>query len=102
MKDKQVKLPVEVINFCEQEALDQIVSWRDERFSPEQIVREFHTIGNQIPVIEEWDDMFIIYSGFQNATGRELANQFEDFFESFKLVAELATLRARVEVKEVN
>jgi hypothetical protein len=96
----EIKVPAEIVAFCEFEALNQIVSWFDERFSPEQIVREWVTLGSQVPVIDEWDNMFVVYTGLQGSTGYQLANQFDEYFEAFMNVARLAIVRTRVEVQK--
>jgi hypothetical protein len=97
---EDVKVPVDVINYCESEALGQVLSWWDDRFSPEQIIRDIRGLGDQIPVIDEWDDLFIVFSGFDDATGNELANQFDEYFQAFLNVAKLAIVRTRVEVQK--
>lgn len=96
---EDVKVPVDVINYCESEALGQVLSWWDDRFSPEQIISDIRGLGDQIPVIDEWDDLFIVFSGFDDATGEQLANQFDEYFQAFLNVAKLAIVRARVEVQ---
>lgn len=96
----EVKVPVEVINFCEWEALGQILSDWDDRFSPEQIVRDLRELDGEVPDEDNLPDV-IVFSGFNDATGRQLANQFDEYFEAFMSVAKLAIVRTQVEVKNV-
>ena len=95
----EVKVPVEVINFCEWEALGQILSWFDERFSPEQIVRDLRELGDEIPDEDNLPSV-LVYSGFEGSTGEQLANQFDDFFEAFMSVARLTIVQTRLEVQK--
>jgi|694.fasta_scaffold11530_3 hypothetical protein len=98
--DLEVKVPVEVINFCEWEAIGQILSDWDDRFSPEQIVESLRELGNKIPDEDNLPEV-VVWGGFDDATGEQLANQFDDFFEAFMSVARLTIVQTRLEVKNV-
>jgi hypothetical protein len=97
--DLEVKVPVEVINFCEWEAIGQILSDWDDRFSPEQIVESLRELGNKIPDEDNLPEV-LVWGGFDDATGEQLANQFDDFFEAFMSVARLTIVQTRLEVQK--
>ena len=94
----EIKVPVEVINFCEWEAIGQILSDWDDRFSPEQIVESLRELGDEVPNEDNLPEV-LVYSGFEDATGEQLANQFDEYFEAFMSVARLTIVRTRLEVK---
>lgn len=94
----EIKVPVEVINFCEWEAIGQILSDWDDRFSPEQIVESLRELGDEVPDEDNLPSV-LVYSGFKDATGEQLANSFDDYFEAFMSVARLTIVRTRLEVK---